>query len=28
VRIGGQLYDRRTGTINESERLEVISFDY
>jgi hypothetical protein len=27
VRISGQIYDRRTGTINESERLEVISFD-
>jgi hypothetical protein len=28
VRLDGQIYDRITGSINESERLEVTAFDY
>jgi hypothetical protein len=28
VRLDGQIYDRRTGSINESERLEIMGFDY
>lgn len=28
VRLDGRIYDRRTGSIDEPERLEVLSFDY